>query len=123
MKKLLFLILLFFMIIKSQMAFSESFVVGTEDIPLMKNLSQANSNTLFFGNEETRYIEIELYATSELSFSEVKSFYIKALSQLGWTIKESKSNFILFYRETDVLEIKLNSTKPLKISLIIKNNN
>lgn len=123
MKKLLFLLLLFFMIIKSQMAFSESFVVGTEDIPLMKNLSQTNSNTIFFGNEETRYIEVELHATSELSFNEVKNFYAKALSQLGWSIKESKSNFISFYRETDVLEIKPSSTNPLEISLIVKNNN
>lgn len=124
MRKFLFLVtflqLMFFANIN---VLANSFVSGIEDIPLMNGLNQVQSDIIFFGNEETRYIEIELNTDSGLSFEDIKEFYIKTLPQLGWNIKESNKLNILFNREKDILELKTSTHNPLKILLILKNNN
>lgn len=124
MRKFLFLVtflqLMFFANIN---VLANSFVSGIEDIPLMNGLNQVQSDIIFFGNEETRYIEIELNTDSGLSFEDIKGFYTKTLPQLGWNIKESNKLNILFNREKDILELKTSTHNPLKILLILKNNN
>lgn len=124
MRKFLFLVtflqLMFFANIN---VLANSFVSGIEDIPLMNGLNQVQSDIIFFGNEETRYIEVELSTDSGLSFEDIKGFYIKTLPQLGWNIKESNKQNILFNREKDILELKTSTHNPLKILLILKNNN
>lgn len=61
-----------------------SFLEGYEDIPVMRGLRQIPSDTISFGNEETRLVEAMLTG-SKVGFKSVKKFYVDTLPQLGWT--------------------------------------
>ncbi len=105
------------------LSFAESsrFISGFEDIPLMRGLKQSETDDFSFGNEETRYIEARLSASSGTSFDDVKKFYKETLKQFGWKKLKDESNRLIFYRENDQLEISRISRLPLKISIILKN--
>ena len=52
-----------------------SFLEGYEDIPVMRGLRQIPSDTISFGNEETRLVEAMLTG-SKVGFKSVKKFYV-----------------------------------------------
>lgn len=116
--KILFMSLLFYTNV-----YATSFINGFEDIPLMKGLTQISDNDISFGNEETRFIETQLQSSKNIKFNDIKNFYIKALAQFGWNLKEKSESNVIFYRENDVLEINKIASNPLKISINIKNMN
>ena len=81
-----------------------SFLEGYEDIPVMRGLRQIPSDTISFGNEETRLVEAMLTG-SKVGFKSVKKFYVDTLPQLGWTYQGQRGNSLLFYRDGEALEI------------------
>ena len=97
-----------------------SFLDGYEDIPIMKGLRQVPSDTISFGNEETRRIEAVL-TSSKVGFKSVKKFYVDTLPQLGWIYQGQRGNSLIFYRDGEALEIVKESAKPLNIRFTIKN--
>ena len=102
---------------------SKSFLTGFEDIPMIKGFKQLENNNFSFGNEETRYVETQISASGKKEFSDVRDFYIKTLTQLGWNELNSSGSSLSFYRENDILEITKVSQSPLKVNIILKNKN
>ena len=99
----------------------ENFIDGFEDIPMITGMRQETNNDIFFNNEETRYIETNLYAYKPITYEEFANFYTKTLPQLGWTVKEKSQNLIRFSRENDILDFKIIKKSPLKILISMKN--
>ena len=89
----------------------------------MNGLTQIDNNDISFGNEETRFIESQLRAQKNIRFNDIRKFYIETLSQFGWNLKENSESRIVFFRESDILEINKIASNPLKISINIKNTN
>ena len=119
MKKLLFLVCLFFCICSPLHA---AFVEGLEDIPLADGLVPSESGILNFGNEETRLIEV--YFTSDTTdFKSVAAFYKTTLPQMGWRLNVSHKDKLSFDREGESLEIHKESAKPFVVRLTVKSKN
>lgn len=104
-------------------AASKNFITGFEDIPLIKGFQQIEGNNFSFGNEETRYIETQIFAVENKTFKDVQDFYKKTLRQFGWNELKTSASTLSFYRENDILEINKASENPLKINIILKNRN
>ena len=102
-------------------SYGQDFVAGFEDIPLYKGMIQQNNNNISFNNEETRYIEATIISDRKISIDEFKSFYIKTLQELGWELKENSDNLLKFYRENDILDLKILKITPLKALISMKN--
>lgn len=96
------------------------FIDGLEDVPLMNGLEQQVGNTVSFGNEESRFIEVSL-TSAKAGFKKVESFYKESLPQLGWTYQGTSENTLLFYRDGESLSIHKESAKPLVIRITVKN--
>ena len=101
-------------------AVTYNFIDGLEDVPLMSGLTQHIDDTVSFGNEEARFIEVYL-TSAKVGFKMVEKFYTESLPQLGWTYQGKEGNSLLFYREGEALNIHKESTKPLKIRITVKN--
>ena len=122
MKKLCLFVFCYFCLIMPMKAKDFSFIEGLEDIPLAEGLTQIESESLNFGNEESRLIEA--YFKSDTSdFEDIAAFYNTTLPQMGWKMKKTTKLSIVFEREGEVLEIKTESEKPLKIRLTVKSKN
>ena len=80
-------------------AIADEFLTGTEDVPLMHNLSLLADETFDFDTEDGRFYSSK--ATGLVDSQKVLTFYRQTLPQLGWTEKESG----VFVREDDVLRI------------------
>ena len=100
-------------------AFSAPFIEGFEDIPIMKGLSQIQNDNISFGNEETRFVEAILTG-SKVGFKSVEKFYTDTLPQLGWIYQGKRGDTLIFYRESEALEIVKESSKPLNVRITIK---
>lgn len=96
------------------------FIDGMEDVPLMSGLKQNINETISFGNEEARFVEVYL-SSSKVGFKKVESFYTQSLPQLGWVYQGTDNNTIVFYRDGESLTFQKESDKPLKIRITIKN--
>ena len=120
MKKVYLVVLCCFCIISNVMAKNTKFIDGLEDVPLMKGLEQNIDNTISFGNEEARFIEVFLHS-SKIGFKKVESFYKESLPQLGWIYQGTYDNTVIFYREGESLSIIKEDAKPLKIRITLKN--
>lgn len=79
------------------------FVNGSEDIPLLKKLTQVNEENLGF-DSSSGSISATNYK-SEIDLEKVKSFYSKNLPQLGWKLKEKKLEQLIFIRGNEKVEI------------------
>ena len=110
-----------FIILTPLSSYGQDFVAGFEDIPLYKGMTQQNNNNISFNNEETRYIEATIISDRKISIDEFKSFYIKTLQELGWELKENSDNLLKFYRENDILDLKILKITPLKALISMKN--
>lgn len=96
------------------------FIEGLEDVPLMNGLVQNVENTISFGNEEARFVEVTLSST-KVGFKKVESFYKESLPQLGWIYQGTYNDTIVFYRDGESLSFFKESTKPLEIRITVKN--
>ncbi|MBQ8464441.1 MAG: hypothetical protein IJ545_00350 [Alphaproteobacteria bacterium] len=96
------------------------FIDGLEDIPLMSGLEQNTQNTVSFGNEEARFIEVYL-TSSKVGFKAVEKFYTESLPQLGWIYQGTDDNSVIFYRDGESLTFHKDASKPLKIRITVKN--
>jgi len=99
---------------------SAGFIDGLEDIPLMAGLRQNVEDTVSFGNEEARFIEVSL-SSAKAGFKKVEAFYRESLPQLGWTYQGTFDDTAVFYRDSESLSIHKENSKPLKIRITVKN--
>ena len=98
-----------------------TFVDGLEDIPLMKEMTQVQKDTISFGNEESRFVEAYLTST-KIGFKSVEHFYINTLPQLGWTYQGKRGdNTLIFYRDSEMMEIVKEVAQPLEVRITVKN--
>lgn len=96
-----------------------AFIEGLEDFPIPEGLEQIENASLNFGNEEIRLVEV--YMTSDkLTFKQVAQFYKDTLPQLGWKKKSESNKKCSFERENEVVEISVETFKPLVINLVLK---
>lgn len=119
-KRLCSLFFLMMIVGSEALAKAPAFIDGLEDIPLMKGLVQKTDETVSFGNEESRFVEVSL-SSSKVGFRAVEKFYKESLPQLGWTYQGSADNTVIFYRDSESLNIHKEDCKPLKIRIIVKN--
>jgi len=61
---------------------ADSFVAGTEDVPLMPGLVPVAGSALTFDKPEGRIVEAQ--ASGKVSRAAVHQFYTETLPQLGW---------------------------------------
>jgi hypothetical protein len=61
---------------------ADTFVAGTEDVPLMPELRPIDGSALVFDKPEGRIIEAQ--AMGAVNRGKVRGFYAAALPQLGW---------------------------------------
>lgn len=99
-------------------SYAVEFAEGMEDFPIMEDLEQVESDSISFGNEESRFIET--YLSGTVSFEKVKEFYINNLPQLGWMLEKKEQNTLLFYRDNEVIEIAKEKTNPLLVRITLK---
>jgi len=92
-----FLALLLFWIMP---AFAQSFLPGTEDIPLMKGLTQVEE-TASFDSPAERMVLIS--AQTSKSKADILKFYKQTLANLGWQAKKADQ----FERGSDSLSIEI----------------
>jgi hypothetical protein len=80
---------------------AESFVTGTDDLPLMPGLALIDGAGVVFDTPQGRIVEA--YARGRTKRSAVLEFYDATLPQLGWRATSSGS----FRREGEVLRLEL----------------
>ena len=61
---------------------ADSFVAGTEDVPLMPGLQPVAGSALTFDKPQGRIVEAQ--ASGKLARAAVQRFYATTLPQLGW---------------------------------------
>jgi len=61
---------------------ADSFVPGTEDVPLMPGLTPVANSSLTFDKPQGRIVEAQ--ASGRLNRAAVQRFYAATLPQLGW---------------------------------------
>ena len=98
------------------------FIEGLEDVPLMDGLKQLPNDTLSFGIEEGRLVEVYL-SGAKTGFKAIAKFYQDTLPQLGWTYQGQRGDTLIFYREGEALDISKESVKPLVVRITVKNKN
>jgi hypothetical protein len=81
-------------------ASAEEFVPGTEDLPLMRELSPVKGTDLVFDKPEGRIVEAT--ARGKVTRKAVESFYAATLPQLGWKPAPSAGTWT---RETETLHL------------------
>lgn len=95
------------------------FIEGLEDIPIMEGLKQTQTDSISFGNEMSRFVEVYLEG-EKIKSSEVENFYRSTLPQLGWKYGGKKKKIISFYRDDEQLDIATEKDKPLIIRITLK---
>lgn len=63
-------------------AFADSFVAGTEDLPLMPELEPVAGSAMSFDKPQGRIVEAQ--AKGQVTRAAVLRFYSQTLPQLGW---------------------------------------
>ncbi|MBU6339505.1 MAG: hypothetical protein KGQ36_06025 [Rickettsiales bacterium] len=81
----------------------KGFVNGSEDIPLVKGLTQTNDENLGF-DSSSGSISSTTYK-SEIDLERIKNFYVKTLPQMGWKLIKNKIGQITLVRDKEKLEI------------------
>ncbi|HTS92497.1 MAG TPA: hypothetical protein VMG55_10880 [Stellaceae bacterium] len=81
---------------------AEEFVPGTEDLPLMKELSPVKGTDIVFDKPEGRIVEAS--ARGKVTRKAVETFYAATLPQLGWKPGASAGAWT---RETEVLHLDI----------------
>ncbi len=95
------------------------FIEGLEDVPVLEGMTQIPSDSISFGNEESRLVEAVL-TSNKVGFKKVEKFYQDTLPQMGWTYQGKRDNTLIFEREGEVIEISRESIKPLMVRITVK---
>lgn len=111
------LILLSFMICAPIQA--ATFIEGLEDVPIMTGMTQIPNDTLSFGNEESRLIEVILEG-KKAAFGRVGNFYKTTLPQMGWIYQGKRARTFVFEREGEIMEISKEAENPLRVRITVK---
>ena len=82
-------------------------------------MTQIQKDTISFGNEESRFVEAYL-TSSKVGFKAVEAFYVKTLPQLGWTYQGKRDNTLIFYRDSEMIEIVKETALPLEVRITVK---
>jgi len=93
-------LLLALLLLSAVPAAAEEFVPGTEDLPLMKELSPVKGTDLVFDKPEGRIVEAT--ARGKVTRKAVETFYAATLPQLGWKPAVSADSWT---RETEALQL------------------
>lgn len=113
----------YLLLILSLMLYSEAraatFIEGLEDVPIMTGMKQVPNDTLSFGNEESRLIEVILEG-KKAAFGTVGNFYKTTLPQMGWIYQGKRGKTFVFEREGEVMEISKESENPLRVRITVK---
>ena len=96
-----------------------SFIEGLEDVPIMEGLKQVPSDSLSFGNEESRLVEA-LLTSPKAGFKKVEKFYTATLPQMGWKYQGKRGQTLVFEREGEVIDISKEKEKPLMVRITVK---
>ena len=96
-----------------------SFIEGLEDVPVMEGMKQVPSDSISFGNEESRLVEA-LLTSNKVGFKKVEKFYQDTLPQMGWTYQGKRGDTVVFEREGEVIDISKESAKPLMVRITVK---
>ena len=115
-----FILLVFCLKANITLAESNRFIDGIEDIPLMSGLMQKNEDTISFGNEEARFVEVYLISP-KFGFKKIEKFYKESLPQLGWNYQGTTDNSLVFHRDSETLIIHKEKNKPLTLRVTVKN--
>jgi hypothetical protein len=73
---------LFLLLLAPPPALADSFVAGTEDVPLMPGLQPVAGSALTFDKPQGRIVEAQ--ASGKVTRAAVQRFYGASLPQLGW---------------------------------------
>lgn len=95
------------------------FIEGLEDVPVMPGLDQIESDSVSFGNAESRFVEAYL-SSAKHKFADVEKFYINTLPQLGWMFEGKRQNTLYFYRDGEAVEIAVEKKTPLTLRITLK---
>ncbi len=68
---------------------AQSFVTGTEDVPLMAGLTEDEEAAVVFDTPGGRIVEAA--ATGPMNVASVRDFYRRSLSSLGWTTVDGET--------------------------------
>ena len=105
-------------------ASAAGFIEGLEDVPIMDGLIQLPGEDVSFGNEESRFVEARLESTNDrIRFPDVEKFYRDTLPQMGWYLKENRPDIIIFTRDSELMDIAIDSSAPLTIRITVKSQN
>ncbi len=96
-----------------------SFIEGLEDVPLLDGMKQLPSDTISFGNEESRLVEV-LLTSDVLSFKTASTFYQNTMPQMGWIFQGKRGQTLVFEREGEVLEVAHEADGPLLVRITVK---
>lgn len=88
-----------------------SFLVESEDVPLMPGLVESHAQGVLFDTPEGRIVEA--HAEGLVAAGDVEAFYAATLPQLGWT----RLDALTFRRETELLRLE---TSPSKGGLAVR---
>jgi hypothetical protein len=89
---------------KEIIAVSDDFVQGSEDIPLLSDMTKIVDDSLgFYLNSES--IMSSSYK-SKTDVDKIKNFYLETLPQMGWIFTEKHGDKFSLKRENEKLEIE-----------------
>ena len=89
------------------------------DIPLMSGTTQVHNASISFGNDQSRFDEAYISA-KRIDFAKVADFYKDTLPQLGWKFVKLQDDALRFERESEVLDIAMEKSKPLLVRFTLK---
>lgn len=96
-----------------------AFIEGMSDIPLMSGTTQVHNASISFGNDQSRFDEAYISA-KRIDFAKVADFYKDTLPQLGWKFVKLQDDALRFERESEVLDIAMEKSKPLLVRFTLK---
>ncbi len=101
MRKLITIIALTGMLLSSAAGWSQDFIEGFEDIPVMPGMAVDADTAIAFDTPAGRIVEA--YAAGNVSAAAVQRFYEETLPQLGWV----RVGVLDFQREGEALALEL----------------
>lgn len=111
MKKLLLCLLL--VLSAPAASAADDFITGFEDLPLVGNWRQNQESSISFDTPQGRFIKAEITQIDRNASENAKTFYEKALPQLGWKKRPDG----IYTREGEQLTIRfLFAESPRRIS-------
>ena len=90
--------------ITNQELSATDFVKGSEDIPLLNNLEQIESDNVSFDSEAGSIASVDY--SSSIDLEAVQEFYLKTLPQMGWKLTHNDLRSSRFTRDGEKLEIE-----------------